>query len=240
MSWANLGIPPLARSISGKLRGYRHRNQWKRESHLRKEERLQERTRIARELHDTLLQDLFSATLQLCLVDDCLPLDSPAKPALSRILDLMQRGISQGRAVLQGLRSPAADVTNLEKAVSDFVGELAPEDGAKVRIVVTGRATELPPDTHGQVFLIVREALLNALRHSQATHIEAEIEYRPKTLRIVVRDNGIGADPRLIQSGRQSHWGMAGLRERAEAINAQLRVWTRPGAGTEVEVSLPL
>lgn len=238
MNWASLGIPPFTTSIYGKLQGHFTRRQRKDEWHLRQEERFQERTRIARELHDTLLQGLLSATLQLCLVDDCLPLDSPAKPALRRILNLMQRGISEGRDVLQGLRSPG--ITNLERAVADFVRELSPEDRARVRIVVTGRPKELSPDTQKQVFLIIQEALLNALRHSQATHIEVEIEYRRKALRVVVRDNGIGADPQLLESGKQSHWGVAGIRERAEAVSAQLRVWTKLGAGTEVELSLPL
>jgi signal transduction histidine kinase len=240
MNWASLGISPLATSIREKLQGHSTRQQPTSEWLLRQEERFQERTRIARELHDTLLQGLLSATLQLCLVDDGLPVDSPAKPALRRILDLMQRGISEGRAVLEGLRLPDAGITNLERTLSDFVRELSPEDGARVRIVMTGRAKELPSETQRQVSLIMQEALLNALRHSQATHIEVEIEYRRKTLRVVVRDNGIGAEPQLLQSGRQLHWGMAGIRERAKSISAQLRVWSKLGAGTEVEVSLPL
>jgi len=233
MNWASLGIPPLAGRIRGSLCGNRERS-------LRLEERVRERTRIAQELHDTLLQGLLSATLQLCVVNDCLPADSPAKPALSRILELMRRGISEGRAVLQGLRSATVTTTNLEQALSDFVKELAPEDAVRLRIVVMGRPKELRPGTQGQVFLMMREALLNALRHSQATCVEAEMEYRPKKLRVVVRDNGIGTDPRLLQSGRGSHWGMTGIRERAEHIRAELRVWSKLGEGTEVEISLPI
>jgi signal transduction histidine kinase len=90
-----------------------------------------------------------------------------------------------------------------------------------------------------QIYLIGREALVNALRHSQATIIEAAIEYLPGKLRVVVRDNGSGIDPQVLRSGRDSYWGLLGVRERARSIGAQLRIRSRRGAGTEVEISVP-
>jgi signal transduction histidine kinase len=178
--------------------------------------------------------------LQHSIADDLLPAESAAKPVQRRILNLMQRGVSKGRAALQGSRSRTFMLTALERALSDFVRKSTPAGEVAVRIVVTGRAKDLTPETQTQVLLIMQEALLNALRHSQATRIEAEIEFRAKRLRAMVRDNGIGADPQMLNLGQASRGGMARLRERAEAISAKLSVWTKLGAGTEVEISLPL
>jgi signal transduction histidine kinase len=80
---------------------------------------------------------------------------------------------------------------------------------------------------------------MNAFRHAQARLIELELEYGLKQLRILIRDDGQGVDPKLLRSGREGHWGIAGMRERAEVIGAKLRLWSRPGAGTEVELSVP-
>jgi signal transduction histidine kinase len=87
--------------------------------------------------------------------------------------------------------------------------------------------------------LIGREALVNALHHSEATCIEAEVEYSPRRLRVIVRDNGRGIDPQLARARRDSHWGLLGMRERAEGIGATLAIWSRPGAGTEIEILVP-
>jgi signal transduction histidine kinase len=98
----------------------------------------------------------------------------------------------------------------------------------------------MDPAIQEQVYRIGQEALVNALHHSDATNIEAEVEYIGQRVRVVVRDNGRGIDPRLMQTGRAAHWGLAGMRERAEAIGARLRIWSRPGAGTEVEIFAPV
>jgi signal transduction histidine kinase len=103
-----------------------------------------------------------------------------------------------------------------------------------------GRPKPLDPAVLHQIYLITREAVLNSLRHSQAKKIEVEIQYSPRKLRVVVRDNGTGIDPQLLHSGRKAHWGLAGMRERAANIGAHLRIWSKPNAGTQVELSLPL
>jgi signal transduction histidine kinase len=103
-----------------------------------------------------------------------------------------------------------------------------------------GRPKPLDPAVLQQIYFITREALLNSLRHSQAKKIEVEIEYSPRKLRVVVRDNGTGIDPQLLHSGRKSHWGLTVMRERAANIGAHLRIWTKPNAGTELELSVPL
>ncbi len=232
-------IPPLAQRI----RHYFTRSipqEPPREALLRQEERCRERARIARELHDTLLQGLLSASLQLQVAEGWLPPDSPAKPLLSRVRSLMRKGIDEGRAALEGLRSADIPTTSLELALSNFREELAPPDRARLRILKMGRPKSVGPAILDQIFLITREALLNALRHSQATKIEVEIAYSPRKLRVTVRDNGIGIEPQLLHSGRKAHWGLTVMRERAAHIGAHLRIRTRPNAGTQLDLSLPL
>ena len=95
------------------------------------------------------------------------------------------------------------------------------------------------PALQEQIYLIGREALVNALVHSEATSIETEVEYLHRRLRVVVRDNGCGIDPVMLRLGRTGHWGIARMRERAESIGAQLRIWSRPSGGTELEISVP-
>jgi len=203
------------------------------------DERLRERARIARDLHDTLFQGFLGASMQMHHAVDQVPADSPIKPSLSRALHLMQRVIDEGRGALQGLRSPAINTMTLEQALSGLRAEFAPGNGVRFRIFVKGQPKALKPAVQEQLFLIGREALFNAVRHSEATSIEAEVEYLPRRLSVIVRDNGCGIDPQVVRSGWAGHWGVLGMRERAGSIGAKLRIWSRPGAGTEVEISVP-
>ncbi len=238
MTHETTGIPPLARRI----RGYftlSNTHESTREHILLQEERRRERTRIARELHDTWLQGLLSASMQLQVAEGWIPPDSPAKPLLSRVRNLMRKGIDEGRAALEGLRSTEAPSTTLEQSLSDFQEELAPGDRARLRILKMGRPKSVDPGVLQQIYLITREALLNSLRHSQARKIEVEIAYSPRRLRVTVRDNGTGIEPQLLHSGRKAHWGLTVMRERAANIGAHLRIRSRRAAGTQVELSLP-
>ena len=233
------GIPQLAERIRGY---FTHSDQHEsiREQVLRQEERRRERTRIARELHDTLLQGLLSASMQLQVAEGFLPPESPAKPLLSRVHNLMRKGIAEGRAALQGLRSADVPSTSLEQALSAFHEELAPADRPRLRIAKMGCPRTVDPAVLDQIYLIAREALFNALRHSQAKKIEVEIRYSPRKLRVTVRDDGTGIDPQLLHSSPKAHWGLTIMRERAANIGAHLRLRTKPNAGTELELSVPL
>jgi signal transduction histidine kinase len=239
MAQETAGIPQLARRIQGYFTSPGP-HESAREQILRQEERRHERTRIARELHDTLLQGLLSASMQLQVAEGFLPPESPARPLLSRVRKLVGKGIAEGRAALQGLRSADVPATSLEQSLTDFHEALAPADRVRLRIIKMGRPKPLDPAILHQIFLITREALLNALRHSQAKKIEVEIEYSPRKLRVTVRDDGTGIDPELLRSGRKSHWGLTVMRERAANIGAHLRIWSKPNAGTELVLSLPL
>jgi signal transduction histidine kinase len=238
MAHETAGIPQLAHRIREYFAGP-DQHQPTREQLLLQEERRRERARIARELHDTLLQGLLSASMQLQVAEGFLPPESPAKPLLSRVHNLMRKGIAEGRAALQGLRSADVPSTSLEQALSAFHEELAPADRARLRIAKMGCPRTVDPAVLDQIYLITREALLNALRHSQAKKIEVEIRYFPRKLRVTVRDDGTGIDPQLLHASRKSHWGLTVMRERAANIGAHLRIRTRANAGTEVVLSLP-
>ncbi|HEV8037747.1 MAG TPA: two-component regulator propeller domain-containing protein [Bryobacteraceae bacterium] len=227
-------------SIATALALYRYRlRQLTRQLNVRFEERLAERTRIAQELHDTLLQGFLSASMQLHVTVDGLPEGSPAKPPLNRVLQLIGQVTEEARNTLRGLRSHEDHAPDLEQAFSRIRQELAIQDDIKFRVIVEGRPRPLHPLLRDEVYRIGREALVNAFRHSHARQIEAALEYGSDQLRIQVRDNGCGIDPEVLRSGRDGHWGLPGMRERAERIGARLIVWSSAAAGTEVELSIP-
>jgi signal transduction histidine kinase/ligand-binding sensor domain-containing protein len=205
----------------------------------RLEERLDERTRIARELHDTLLQGFISASMQLHVAADQLPAQSPAKAQVDRVLSLMTRVIEEGRNVVRGLRSSSDDPSDLEGALSRIHDEYAAQSHVDYRITIEGRPRPLNPLVRDEVYRIGREAVVNAFRHSAARSIEVALEYSSDRLRMCVRDDGRGIDPEVVSEGSRGHWGLSGMRERAERIGAGFKVRTRADAGTEVELSIP-
>jgi signal transduction histidine kinase len=205
------------------------------------EERLAERTRIARELHDTLLQSFQALMLHFQTVDDMLP-PGPAKQALEKALDRADQAILEGRNAIQNLRSTTIISNELAQAIATLGKELGARDGsnpAKFHVSIEGQAQELHPILRDEVYRIAREALQNAFCHAHATKIEAEITHMGSLLRIRIRDDGRGIDQKVIATGREGHWGLQGMRERAQQIGAELDIWSQAGAGTEVELRIP-
>jgi signal transduction histidine kinase len=211
-----------------------------RENDIRLEERRRERTRIVHELHDTLLQGFLGASMLLDQAVEQTPADSPSKPALSRALVLVRRAVDEGRKALRGLPMASIAPATLEEAFSELLDEVMPGRGVQVRLFVQGRARALNPTIQEQLFLIGREAFMNALRHSQATKIDVEVEYTRDLLHMLVRDNGCGIEPEKVQKSGDWHWGLRGMCERAENIGAQFDVRSSPGEGTEVRVGVPV
>ncbi len=206
---------------------------------VRFEERLAERTRIAQDLHDTLLQGVLSAFMQLHVADSQLPEASPAKPLIGRVLQLMTQVVDDGRNAVRGLRSGNNAPPSFEQAFSGVQQELAFGGHVGFRVIVEGEPRPVHPMIRDEVYFIGREALANAFRHAQATHVEIELEYTAHDFRVLVRDDGCGIDPHVLRSGREGHWGLSGMHERAERIGAKLKVWSRSPGGTEVELSVP-
>jgi signal transduction histidine kinase len=206
---------------------------------MRFEERLAERTRIAQELHDTLLQGFLSASMQLNVANDRLAVDSPAKPLVGRVLELMGLVIEEGRNAVRGLRSSKMSSADLEEAFSRVRQEFPVQSQIGFRVIVEGSPRPLRSAIRDEVYLIGREALVNAFRHAHASNIELELEYAASYLRVLIRDNGSGIDTQVLRSGRDGHWGLSGMKERTERIGGKLRVLSRAVAGTEVELSVP-
>lgn len=210
-----------------------------RRMNLRFNERLNERTRIAQDLHDTLLQGVLSASMQLSLAVDQVEHESPAKPLLGRVAQLMDQVKEEGRLALRGLRTTQSIDGSLEKALSRVRQELGIDEQITYRVTANSSARRLRPLIRDEVYRISREAVVNAFRHSKAGAIEVEVDYESSYLLVQVRDDGCGMDPLVLRSGRDGHWGLVGMRERSRAIGADLKVRSRLGSGTEVELKVP-
>ncbi len=210
------------------------------------ETRLDERTRIARELHDTLLQSFHGLLFQFQAARNLLPRkpDSAIRTLDKAILSTEQ-ALAEGRDAIRGLRPETASQRDLAELLTEAGHGLA-EAGALnghragFRVIVEGKPRRLAPALHGEVYRIGREVILNAFRHAMAESIEVEILYDEPQLRLRIRDDGKGIDRKdLESSGRPGHWGLPGIRERAQRIGSQLDFWTETGAGTEVELRVP-
>jgi hypothetical protein len=206
---------------------------------LRFEERLAERTRVAEELHDTLLQGVVSASLLLHVGVEQVPADSPAQPALKRAVKLMGQVVEQGHNVIRGLRPSGEKPEDLERAFLRIHQELDLDGRVDFSVIVEGTPVPVRAVVRDDLYRIGREALVNAFRHSRAKNIAVELGYGVKQMRILVRDNGCGIDPQVLRTSWAGHWGLSGMRERAERIGARLKVFSRAAAGTEVVLSVP-
>jgi signal transduction histidine kinase len=219
---------------------YRFRlNQISNQLKFRFEERLAERSRIAQELHDTLLQGFISASMQLHVLADAQPEDSSAKHSLQRTVRLVGHVIEEGRNALRGLRVPDAEPEDLEKAFARVPQDVGVEQEPKFRISVEGQSRALRSLLRDEIYRIGREALVNAFRHARAKNVDMELEYGSKFFRLLVRDDGCGMDQSILKAGREGHWGLRGMRERSERIGGTLHVWSRAMTGTEVAFSVP-
>jgi signal transduction histidine kinase len=218
-------------------------HQLERQFNVRLEERVSERTRIARDLHDTLLQSFQALLLRFQAVSNLLP-EGPAKLRLDGAIDKAVAAITEGRDAVQHLRSSVVEASDLVLAVSTLGEELAADatnrSSAALQVNVEGAPRNLRPILRDEVYRITGEALRNAFRHSQATRIKVEIRYEHRQLRLCVRDDGKGIDPKVLNADEDSgHWGLRGMRERAELVGGTLDVWSKLDSGTEVALNIP-
>jgi signal transduction histidine kinase/ligand-binding sensor domain-containing protein len=208
------------------------------------EARVGERTRIARDLHDTLLQSAHGVLLRFQTVSQLLP-DRPveAKEKLDNAIDQTADFITEARDEVQGLRESTVQNNDLALAISTLGQELGTDSAnhrPAFRVAVEGEAQNLHPILRDEIYKIAAEALRNCFRHSQARQIEVEIRYDNEQFRLRVRDDGKGIDPAILSSqGSQGHYGLPGMRERATLIGGKLVVWSEVDAGTEVELRVP-
>jgi len=213
---------------------------------MRLEGRVEERTRIARELHDTLMQSFQGLMFSFQAARNLLP--GRTEEAIRTLDGAIREGdeaIAEGRDAIQGLRADPALASNLEHQLTAAGKELARSSNAEgqppdFRVMIVGTRQPLAPLLQDEVYRIAREILRNAFHHAHASHIEAEIAYDSQFFRLRIRDNGKGIDRNVLEQGeRQGHWGLPGVRERAKRIGARLKLWSEPGAGTEAELTVP-
>ena len=206
----------------------------------RMEDRLEERERIARDLHDTLLQSVQGLILKFHAVSKQIPADTPAYNALEKTLDHADEVLAEGRDSIRNLRVNSASISDLPAAFRSVAEETSQGRDAIFKTVVEGHVRDLHPLVLEECYCIGREAIINALSHSDGQHVEAEITYDSRQFRLRVRDDGRGIDPKILEAGgRAGHWGLRGMHERAQKIGGQLRFWSRPETGTEVEFTVP-
>ena len=211
-----------------------------RQVHARMEERLEERERIARDLHDTLLQSVQGLILKFDAVAKQIPPDQPAHEAIQRTLDRADEVLAEGRDRVRNLRGGAIPMGGLPAAFQSVVEEISLGSDARFKTLVEGAVLELHPMVGEEAYCIGREAIINALTHAKGDHIEVEIAYNPRQFRLRVRDDGQGFDTRILEKGGlPGHWGLPGMRERASRIGAELKIWSGHQTGTEVELLVP-
>lgn len=207
------------------------------------EERLNERTRIARELHDSLLQGFQGLMFRLQAVRQLLPAGDAAK-FLDSAMHVGDKAIGEGRDAVQSLRSSTFDGGDLATSLSALGTELEvgsePSSRPQYRVVVEGRPRELTAVIRDEAYRIAREGVCNAYQHARADHVEVEVIFGDVDLTIRVRDDGLGVDSQILARGqRPGHWGLPGMRERSESLGGRLHVWSEGNAGTEVELRIP-
>ncbi|MEJ0042222.1 MAG: triple tyrosine motif-containing protein [Rhizomicrobium sp.] len=205
----------------------------------RLEERLRERERIARELHDTLLQGFQGLILRFQSVADRIPAGEPTRQLMNDVLDRADTVIVEGRDRVRDLRS-SAEHDDLSLMVATTIDNLMPDSSISIRMISEGTPRPVHAVVRDEISRIVREAVFNVVRHAQAKNVEIGIAYKRRELSVHVRDDGKGIDPdTLSRGGREGHYGLTGMRERAQGIRAEFVLSSGPGAGTEIELTIP-
>jgi signal transduction histidine kinase len=168
-----------------------------------------------------------------------------AKQRLEQAIDQAAQAVTEGRDAVQNLRSTANDPHDLAEAIGTLGGELAAADvdqdrpPTAIAVAVSGTPRALHPILRDDVYRIAGEAIRNAVRHARAHRIQVEIHYVSKQFQLRIRDNGQGIDPAVLDAEPAGHFGLSGMRERAELIGGRLEVWSEVGVGTEVDLRIP-
>ena len=211
---------------------------------MRLEERVSERTRIARDLHDTLLQS-FQALLPRLQASINMFSSRPddARRNLEQAADQASQAIAEGRDAIQGMRMSTVEKNDLAVAIRTLGEELASAakpPSPNFKVVVEGTSRNLHLILRDEVYRLATEALRNAFRHAAAQNVEVEIRYDEKYFRLRIRDDGKGIPSDVLSGdGREGHYGLPGMRERAKLVGGKLTIWTEVDGGTEIELDIP-
>lgn len=209
------------------------------------EARVSERTRIARELHDTLLQSFNALLLRFQTAADLLSIrPDEARRTLDSTIDQTAQALIEGRDAVQQLRSTSLGANDLVSSIGSLGKALAADgsshDNPVLHVGVEGTPRDLLPITRDEVYRIAGEALRNAFRHARARRIEVDIHYDRRQLRLQIRDDGQGIDPQLLRTdGLSGHYGLRGMRERAQSLGGEITIWSEVNSGTEIDLTVP-
>lgn len=206
----------------------------------RLQERLEERERIARELHDTLLQSIQGLILRFQAIANRIPAADPNRAGIESALDRADQVMAAGRERVRDLRTSEAILGDLPEAFARIAHDLSFDRAAQFDTVTRGTPRELVCEAREEIYGVGREALLNAFRHADASRIEVILDYGVEAFQLSVRDDGKGFDPRMATSfERSSHFGLRGMRERARRVNGRLDIETEKGGGTAIVLVIP-
>ena len=205
----------------------------------RLQERTRERERIARELHDTVLQSVQGLILHVHAAALELPSRDPARQMIEQALQQADEALLEGRDRVRDLRSGEPDEQDLEGAIGSAGCRLRTPEAAPLQVAVSGQPRKLHPLIYDEVLAIATEAIANAYRHAGDCSIAVQLHYDARELRLTIRDDGAGIPPEVVAAGgRSNHWGIRGMVERAERINAKLKLRSDVGSGTEWRLTL--
>jgi signal transduction histidine kinase/ligand-binding sensor domain-containing protein len=199
----------------------------------------QERARLMRELHDSLLQGFAGVVYQLeAVARQFETAPDISKQRLERAIEQADHSLLEARRTILSMRLPALENSTLPEALSAIAKQLTEDTSIAVWLEVKGRVQQLPYDQQANVYLVCREAMTNSVNHARASRVVATLTYSNKELRLTVQDDGSGFDPQA-GTAKKDHWGMRGMRERAESIGATFILDAAPGRGTKIEVVVP-
>ncbi len=203
-------------------------------------ERLAERERVARELHDTLLQGFQGLMMRFHLATQSIPSTDPARSEMEEALDSADLLLVESRDRIRDLRYETLQQVSISEALTALADEFAEPSAWQLQIVTRDAPRDLNPVSYWEIYAIAKEALINSFRHSEASEILVTLSFDTARFTIEVTDNGQGIDPDVLNGRkRANHWGLSGMRERAANLRAELKIVSSPGRGTAIKLSIP-
>jgi two-component system, NarL family, sensor kinase len=202
----------------------------------------QERTRLAREIHDTLAQGLSAIALQLETAEALLDSDEHpdrVRATLRAALETTRRNLEEARRSVLDLRAAALEGRTLAEAIAELCASEAsePPGGPRVEFRLLGKARPLSPRAESALYRIAQEALSNALQHARASRVTVELDSGPERLTLSVTDDGVGFE---VSRRREGRFGLVGMQERVRLLGGGLCVFSRPGVGTRIAALVPV
>ena len=200
--------------------------------------RMHERARIARELHDTLLQGVLGVSMQMYAASQPSNANASVLSIVAHSSQRLREIAEQSRRAVEGLRLPQSGPGPLETAITAAISDMCLPVNVQAEVNSAGQHRDLAPAVQSEVEQIVKEAAINAVRHAEATLVRIDIVYQLSRFFVSISDNGCGIQPEIKERGREGHWGILGMRERAESIGGQLKILSHIPSGTVIELSL--